>query len=48
MQVRAHVERQISLIAEGKADRAAVVTHTLLAFAHKFIWLVKNIHRMDS
>lgn len=35
MQVRAHVERQIGLVAEGKADKAAIVTHTLLQFAAK-------------
>jgi hypothetical protein len=28
-QVRAHVEAQIVLIAAGKADKAAVVSHTL-------------------
>ena len=48
MQVRAHVERQIGLVAQGKAEKGAVVTHTLLQFAAKFAFFVRNISRMDA
>jgi DNA topoisomerase IA len=34
-QVRAHVEQQIGLIAEGKAQKDAVVRHTLEQFRQK-------------
>ena len=47
-QVRGHVEAQISLIAAGKADKEAVVLHTLAQFAHKFRFFVANIARMDT
>lgn len=29
VQVRAHVEQQIGLVAQGKADKGSVVAHTL-------------------
>jgi DNA topoisomerase-3 len=35
VQVRAHVEQQINLIAEGKAQKDAVVRHTLEQFRQK-------------
>lgn len=35
LQVRAHVEQQIALIAEGKAQKDAVVRHTLEQFRQK-------------
>ena len=47
-QVRAHVERQIGLIAEGKAEKEAVVLHTLDQFAQKFRHFVTKIARMDA
>lgn len=47
MQVRAHVEAQIALIAAGKADKAAVVEHTLQQFVQKFLFFSENISRMD-
>ena len=47
-QVRAHVEKQIGLIAEGKAEKEAVVLHTLDQFAQKFRYFVKKIARMDA
>lgn len=46
-QVRAHVESQIALIAAGKADKAAVVEHTLQQFLSKFLFFSENIARMD-
>ena len=48
LQVRAHVEQQIALVAEGKADKAAVVEHTLQQFLQKFLFFVLHISRMDS
>jgi DNA topoisomerase III len=48
MQVRAHVEAQIGLIAAGKADKAAVVEHTLQQFVQKFLFFSENISRMDA
>ena len=47
-QVRAHVEKQIGLIAEGKAEKEAVVLHTLDQFAQKFRYFVTKIARMDA
>ncbi|CAK0787024.1 hypothetical protein CVIRNUC_010240 [Coccomyxa viridis] len=47
-QVRAHVEKQIGLIAEGKAEKEAVVLHTLDQFAQKFRYFVTKIDRMDA
>jgi len=35
LQVRAHVEQQIGLIAEGKAQKDAVVRHALEQFRQK-------------
>ena len=46
--MRGHVEAQISLVAAGKADKAAVVLHTLAQFAHKFRFFVSHIARMDA
>ena len=48
MQVRGHVEAQLSLIAAGKAEKGAVVLHTLAQFAHKFRFFVSHIARMDA
>lgn len=48
VQVRGHVEAQISLIAAGKAEKGAVVLHTLAQFAHKFRFFVSHIARMDD
>ena len=42
------MERQIGLVAQGKAEKGAVVTHTLLQFAAKFTFFVRNISRMDA
>ncbi|KXZ51646.1 hypothetical protein GPECTOR_11g100 [Gonium pectorale] len=47
-QVRAHVEGQIDLIAKGKADKEAVVAHTVEQFRAKFLFFVGHITRMDS
>jgi hypothetical protein len=47
-QVRAHVEAQIGLIADGKAQKEAVVAHTLEQFRAKFLFFVGHITRMDS
>lgn len=46
--MRAHVEKQIDLIAVGKADKEAVVAHTLHQFAQKFAFFMANISRMDQ
>lgn len=37
-QVRAHVETQINLVAQGKADKSSVVAHTVEQFRAKFLW----------
>ncbi|GBF93668.1 DNA topoisomerase [Raphidocelis subcapitata] len=47
-QVRAHVEAQLSLVAQGLARREAVVAHTLGQFRSKFAFFVTHIVRMDS
>ena len=46
--MRAHVEKQIDLIAHGKADKDAVVAHTLHQFAQKFSFFMSQITRMDQ
>lgn len=48
VQVRAHVEQAISLIADGKAEHGAVVAHTLEQFRAKFLFFVSHITRMDA
>ena len=42
------MEKQIGLIAEGKAEKEAVVLHTLDQFAQKFRYFVTKIARMDA
>ena len=42
------MEAQIALVAAGKAERQAVVQHTLAQFTQKFLFFVENISRMDS
>ena len=46
--VRAYVEKQIEMIAQGKADMQAVVNHCLLQFKQKFAYFVGNISKMDA
>lgn len=46
--MRAHVEAQINLVAQGKAARAAVVAHCLDQFRAKFAFFVRRIGRMDA
>ena len=48
MQVRSHVEKQIDLIAQGQAEKEAVVAHTLDQVARKFRYFVGRINRMDA
>lgn len=48
VKVRAHVEKQIDLIAHGKADKDAVVAHTLHQFSQKFAFFMANISKMDQ
>ena len=48
LQVRAHVEKQIGLIAAGKAEKEAVVAHLLHQFAGKFAFFMQHINRMDQ
>jgi DNA topoisomerase IA len=48
LQVRAHVENQILMIAQGKEDKEAVVQHALQQFLQKFLFFVQHIERMDS
>lgn len=43
MQVRAHVEGQIALVAAGKADKGSVVAHTVEQFRAKFLFFVAKV-----
>ena len=47
-QVRAHVERQIDLVARGEAAFSAVVAHTLAQLQTKFAFFTSSIARMDE
>lgn len=47
-QVRAYVEKQIALIAEGRAEKDAIVDHCLDQFKQKFAYFVSHIDRMDA
>lgn len=46
--IRSHVEKQLNLIAEGKADHGEVVAHTLRQFTEKFKNFTAQIERMDN
>ena len=46
--VRSEVEKLITLIAEGKADKDAVLRHSITNFRLKFEFFQKNIQRMDE
>lgn len=48
LQVRAHVEAQINLVAAGQARKESVVNHTVEQFKAKFAFFVGHIARMDS
>uniref|UniRef100_A0A0K0DF89 DNA topoisomerase n=1 Tax=Angiostrongylus cantonensis TaxID=6313 RepID=A0A0K0DF89_ANGCA len=45
--MRAEVETQLNLIAQGKADYQAVRDHVLEMFRQKFVYYVKNIAQVD-
>ncbi|KFG42480.1 putative DNA topoisomerase III beta-1, partial [Toxoplasma gondii FOU] len=45
--VRASIEALVDVIAQGKADITAVVTHSLYMFKLKFAYFLKQIERMD-
>lgn len=47
-QVRAYVEKQIDLIAKGKANKETIVGHVLNQFLQKFKFFVTNISKMDA
>lgn len=47
-EVRAHVERQLNLVAQGKAKKDTVVQHTLAQFEQKFRYFTANIASMDK
>ena len=47
-QVRADIEKQCALVAEGKATKDQVVAHSLEIFAAKFKYFVSRIADMDS
>lgn len=47
-QVRAHVEKQLNLVAKGQAEKDAVVAHSLMEFSQKFHFFVAKIERMDT
>ena len=42
--MRAHVEQQLDLIAKGKADKEAVVAHTVEQFRAKFLFFGESAH----
>ena len=46
--MRSAVEKQLDLIAQGKADFGSVLAHTLEVFKLKFLYFVKNITGMDQ
>lgn len=47
-QIRASIEKQCALVAEGKASKEHVVAHSLEIFAAKFKYFVSRIGDMDS
>ena len=47
LQVRAHVEAQINLVAAGSVRKEVLVGHTLEQFKAKFMFFVGHIARMD-
>ena len=46
--MRSAVEKQLNLIAVGKAVFDAVLRHTLGVFRDKFVYFVKSIEAMDQ
>ena len=46
--MRSAVEKQLDLIAHGKADFQSVLRHTLEVFKMKFLYFVKNVEGMDQ
>ena len=46
--MRAAVEQQLNLIADGKADYDGVTDHALDIFKRKFMYFVENILGMDE
>lgn len=46
--MRALIERQCSLIADGTARKEQVVAHALQSFSNKFAFFVANVGRMDA
>ena len=47
-QMRSGVEKQLTLIADGKADFQAVLSHTVDIFSRKFNYFVDQIRGMDE
>ena len=46
--VRSHIEKQISLVAEGKANKDSLVSHCLREFEKKFEYFVRKMDKMDA
>jgi DNA topoisomerase-3 len=46
--VRAHIEAQISLVAEGRVAKDGLVRHALREFAQKFAYFVRKMDKMDA
>merc|ERR1719158_266733 len=46
--VRADIESQCTLIADGKADKADVIKHGLRMFHAKYAYFFQSIERMDE
>lgn len=45
--VRASIESQCSLVAEGKAEKEGLVSHSLMTFRNKFDYFVTKVGNLN-